>query len=105
MDAEENHKQVFLRAHSPLEIANGAISTFPPPPLGVEKWKTKTGFPLSHSLFVCLKTNQKGARRRSLRSPAFRLILRLENAVPNYPRRRFDRTIASEEGNGRERFD
>jgi hypothetical protein len=80
MDAEENHKQVFLRAHSPLEIANGAISTFPPPPLGAEKWKTKTGFPLSHSLFVCLKTNQKGARRRSLRSPAFMLILRLENA-------------------------
>ena len=59
MENEENQKQVFHRFPQPLEIAKGAISTFPQPArLGspiqkgkhkkrrtVEKWKSKSRIP------------------------------------------------------------
>jgi len=46
----------------PQDLGNRcAIPTFPPPRLGVEKWKPKAGFPLSHLLPLLLKTKtQKG---------------------------------------------
>ena len=53
MDAEENQRQVSLRAPPPLEIADGAIPTFPP--TATRPWKSgkpKAGFPLSRST-VC----------------------------------------------------
>src|SRR5215471_13035350 len=63
----------------PLEIA-AAIPTFPQPRRGAEKWKTKRTFS-TFPLVVCLfLTTQKGGLAADRFAPAFRLILRLENA-------------------------
>jgi hypothetical protein len=65
-----------------LEIAQDAIPTFPPPRRGAEKWKTKSTFP--HFPACCLwnsKPTRKGDLAAGRYAPAFRLILRLENAA------------------------
>ena len=82
MDNEENQKQVSHRCPQPLEIARGAIPTFPPPRLRVEKWKTKNRFP-TFPLVALLSQNQikKGNPAADRFAPAFRLILVLENAT------------------------
>ena len=63
MENEENQKQVFHRFPLPLEIAKGAISTFPQPRRRAP-WKSgnpKAGFPLSHraSLLFHIKKGEQ----------------------------------------------
>jgi hypothetical protein len=75
-------KPGFPRCPQPLGITPNVIPTFPPPRLGVEKWKTKSRFP-TFPLVVCfLSQNQikKGRPAADRFAPAFRLILGLENA-------------------------
>ena len=74
-------KAGFPPRPQPLEIAEAAIPTFPPPRRAMEKWKAqKQAFPLFHSPdFICLTDLRKEARRRSFAPPS-RLIVRLENA-------------------------
>jgi hypothetical protein len=75
-------KAGFPPRPQPLEIAKGAIPTFPPPRLGVEKWKTKSRFPTFPLVVFILKTKpQKGGLAADRFAHAFRLILQLENAV------------------------
>src|SRR5260370_13673767 len=55
-------KAGFPRCPQPLEIANGAISTFPPPRRRVEKWKPKSRFP-SFPLVAFLSQTKTKERR------------------------------------------
>jgi hypothetical protein len=92
-------KPGFPRCPQPLGITPNVIPTFPPPRLGVEKWKTKSRFPtfpqplatMTPVLSLKIKNQRKevGPLRGlhipypfSLRSNGthFMLILRLENA-------------------------
>src|ERR1035438_4192639 len=80
MDAEENQRQVFLRAHSPWK---SHTTRFPHSHSPCSAWKSgkpKTGFPLSHLLSLLLNQIKKGNPTADRFAPAFRLILRLEYA-------------------------
>jgi hypothetical protein len=76
MENEENQKQVSHRFPQPLEIANDAITTFPQPRRGAEKWKTKPRFP---TFPLVVYFSRKGDP--AIASLRFRLILRLEYAA------------------------
>ena len=84
MDTEENQKQVFLGAHSPWK----SQLRFPHSHRrdeAMEKWKAQNrAFPLSHSsnYFALDQWIQKGGPAAGLGS-SFRLIVRLENALPH----------------------
>jgi hypothetical protein len=81
VDAEENQRQVSHGRPQSLEIAKAAIPTFPQLRRGAEKWKTKSRFPtFPLAIFSSPKTNPKGGLAADRFAPAFRLILRLENA-------------------------
>jgi hypothetical protein len=75
-------KPGFPRCPQPLEITQNVIPTFPPPRLGVGKWKTKSRFPTFPLVVLYLSQNQtkKGGLAADRFAPAFRLILGLENA-------------------------
>ena len=76
VDAEENQLQVFPPRPQPLEIANGAISTFPPPRrCRFEKWKSKPRISTSDRLDFALKTKRKETLAAGRCAPGFRLIL------------------------------
>src|ERR1022692_331268 len=80
MDAEENQRQVFLRAHSPWK---SHTTRFPHSHSPCSAWKSgkpKTGFPLSHLLSLLLNQIKKGNPTADRFAPAFGLILRLEYA-------------------------
>lgn len=63
--AVENQRQVSHRRPQPLEIAEGAIPTFPQPRRGAEKWKTKSTFPTFPLAVLKVKTeSRKEAWRR-----------------------------------------
>lgn len=71
-----------LRAHEPLEIADDAIPTFPPPRRR-SRWKSgnpKAGFPLSHRPGVYIRKfktkTKKGGLAADRFAPSFRLTLR-----------------------------
>jgi hypothetical protein len=76
-------KPGFPRCPQPLEITQNVIPTFPPPRLGVGKWKTKSRFPTFPLVVLYLSQNQtkKGGLAADRFAPAFRLILGLENAA------------------------
>ena len=78
-------KPGFPRCPQPLEITQDVISTFPPPRLGVEKWKTKSRFPTFPLVVLYPSHNKtkKGGPAADRFAPAFRLILGLENAPPS----------------------
>src|SRR5450432_3769554 len=81
MDAEENQRQVFLRAHSPWK---SQTTRFPHSHSRCSAWKSgkpKAGFPLSHWLFLLFNQIKKGNPAADRFAPASRLILQLENAV------------------------
>src|ERR1700681_4347607 len=83
MDAEENQRQVFLRAHSPWK---SQTTRFPHSHSPYSAWKSgkpKAGFPLSHLLSLLLNQIKKGNPAADRFAPASRLILRLENAGGN----------------------
>src|SRR6266849_3317831 len=83
VDTEGNLPLVSLRVHQPLEIAKGAIPTFPPPRRR-SRWKSgnpKAGFPLSHRPEDVYRKQEKGGLAADRCAPAFRLILR-ENQTP-----------------------
>ena len=72
MDAEENEKHVFLRAHSPWKSQKARFPTFPPP-RRQRRWKSgnpKAGFPLSHRLDSYLLKTKKEAWRPVATLPA-----------------------------------
>jgi hypothetical protein len=80
MDAEENQRQVFLRAHSPWK---SQTTRFPHSHSRCSAWKSgkpKAGFPLSHLLSLLLNQTKKGDPAADRFAPASRLILQLENA-------------------------
>src|SRR5450631_3027918 len=81
MDAEENQRQVFLRAHSPWK---SQTTRFPHSHSRCSAWKSvkpKAGFPLSHLLSLLFNQIKKGNPAADRFAPASRLILQLENAV------------------------
>src|SRR5450432_1908145 len=81
MDAEENQRQVFLRAHSPWK---SQTTRFPHSHSRCSAWKSgkpKAGFPLSHWLSLLFNQIKKGNPAADRFAPASRLILQLENAV------------------------
>src|SRR5579864_7777280 len=71
----ESQRQAFHRSHERLEIAQAAISTFPPPRLRlsflltelkpkahmetVEKWKSKIGISTFPPSRICLRRKEK----------------------------------------------
>ena len=79
-------KTGFPPRPQPLEIANNAISTFPQPLLGVEKWKTKSKFPTFPLVVFALKPNQErkpsgGSLRSRLQAhPSIRICCALSEA-------------------------
>jgi hypothetical protein len=76
MDAEENQRQVSLRAPPPLGIADGAIPTFPPPRRGrgkVESQRQASHFPTVR--FVISNSKQKGGPAAGRFATASKLIL------------------------------
>src|SRR5450432_4588177 len=80
MDAEENQRQVFLRAHSPWK---SQTTRFPHSHSRCSAWKSgkpKAGFPLSHLLSLLFNQIKKGNPAADRFAPASRLILQLENA-------------------------
>src|SRR5450432_198747 len=80
MDAEENQRQVFLRAHSPWK---SQTTRFPHSHSRCSAWKSgkpKAGFPLSHLLSLLFNQIKKGDPAADRFAPASRLILQLENA-------------------------
>jgi len=82
MDAEENQRQVFLRAHSPWK---SQTTRFPHSHSRCSAWKSgkpKAGFPLSHLLSLLFNQIKKGNPAADRFAPASRLILQLENAEP-----------------------
>jgi hypothetical protein len=77
MDAEENQRQVFLPRPQPLEIAKGAIPTFPPPrrQSRMEKWKSKSRIPtFAPARFPYFQNQKKGDPAAGRFAPASRLI-------------------------------
>src|ERR1035438_4165652 len=80
MDAEENQRQVFLRAHSPWKSHTTRFPHFHSPCSAWKSGKPKAGFPLSHLLSLLLNQIKKGNPTADRFAPAFRLILRLEYA-------------------------
>src|SRR5450432_2722803 len=81
MDAEENQRQVFLRAHSPWK---SQTTRFPHSHSRCSAWKSvkpKAGFPLSHLLSLLFNQIKKGNPAADRFAPASRLILQLENAL------------------------
>jgi hypothetical protein len=75
MDAEENQKQVFLRAHSPWKSQEARFphSHRPDDEAGWKSGNPKAGFPLSHRLDLPIQSQERRPGGRSLR-PASRLI-------------------------------
>ena len=74
MDAEENQKQVSLRAHSPWKSLRDSHI----PTAATKPWKSgkpKPGFPLSHSTSSLSQIQPKGGLAAVRSAPASRLIL------------------------------
>src|ERR1035438_1551133 len=86
MDAEENQRQVFLRAHSPWKSHTTRFPHFHSPCSAWKSGKPKAGFPLSHLLSLLLNQIKKGNPTADRFAPAFRLILRLEYAISRISR-------------------
>src|SRR5450432_674443 len=80
MDAEENQRQVFLRAHSPWKSQTTRFPHFHSRCSAWKSGKPKAGFPLSHLLSLLFNQIKKGDPAADRFAPASRLILQLENA-------------------------
>jgi hypothetical protein len=77
MDAEENQRQVSLRAHSPWKSPTTRFPHSHSRDDAVEKWKANTRlptFPLPDCSLSRIR-NQKGGLAADRFAPAFRLIL------------------------------
>jgi hypothetical protein len=75
VDAEENQKQVSLRAHSPWKSQTARFPHSHSPETR-NSGKRRARFPLFRLLFILCKPNQKGGLAADRFAPAFRLILR-----------------------------
>ena len=84
--ARKTRNGFSIAAHEPVEIA-AAISTFPQP-RPRPAWKSgnpKTGFPLSHALFIPLSNQNRKETQSRLLPLSFRLISGLEYAILPWP--------------------